>query len=211
MKNNTNRTIDTYNAIALDYERNGINLSAAEELNKFTPLLKPKARILDAGCGFGRELLYFTEHGFDTYGIDASKKLLELAKKRAPKANIQLVDLRNKLPFENDFFDGVWARNSLHHLESKDLKRALLEIKRVLKPTGIFFSEWKEGKGEVIAREELVGRKERFFNLRFSKEIIKLLKDMGFELIESYIYNWDERYKGRRKYSNFIVVLTRKK
>lgn len=210
MKSNTDRTIDTYNAIASNYEKSGINCTPDKELEKFTALLKPKAKILDAGCGFGRDLLYLSNKRFDTYGMDASKELLRLAKKRVPQANIQLADLRNKFPFENDFFDGIWARNSLHHLESKDIQNALIEIERILKPNGIFFSEWKEGKGEVIAREKLVGKKERFFNLKMDKEIIKLLEKAGFELIEKYIYNWNERYEGKRRYSNFIVIFARK-
>jgi len=210
MKNKTDRTIETYNMTALSYERNGIGLSTEEELGKFKALLRSNARILDAGCGFGRELLYFTKHGFDTYGIDASEELLKLARKRAPKANIQLVDLRSKLPFGNNFFDGIWARNSLHHLESKDLKNALSEIRRILKPNGIFLSEWKEGQGEIIAKEEFVENKERFFNLKMSKEIFKLTEEAGFEVIEDYIYNWSERYGGKRDYSNFAVIIAKK-
>jgi ubiquinone/menaquinone biosynthesis C-methylase UbiE len=210
MKNNTDITIETYNTIALDYERNGINLSAETELNIFTQLLKPKARILDLGCGFGRELLAFTQHGFDTYGIDASKELLKLAKKRAPKASIQLADLRDKLPFENDYFDGIWARNSLHHLNSVDIKKTLQEIKRVLNSNGILYAEFKEGKGEAMTKEELAEGKERFYNLLSQNEVVKIIENSGFKIFKSYIYNWNERYNKKRKYSNFIVTFSRK-
>ena len=45
--------------------------------------LKDK-RILDVGCGFGKDLIYFEKKGAIVYGIDASKKMIELAKKNNP-------------------------------------------------------------------------------------------------------------------------------
>lgn len=208
--NNTDLTLDTYNKIAPDYEKNGMRYAATDELKKFISKIPAGGKILDAGCGFGRELLFFAEQGFDTYGIDGSEGLLKLAAKRVPKAKLQLVDLRTKLSFDDNFFDGVWARNSLHHLETKDLHHALSELKRVLKDNGIFFVEWKAGKGEIVTEEEIAAGQKRFYNLRSQEEVEALLKDAGFALLENYTYNWSERYEGKREYSDFIVVFGRK-
>lgn len=208
--NRTDLTRDTYNKIASEYEQNGMRYAATDELENFVSKIPTGGKILDAGCGFGRELLFFAKQGFETYGIDGSKELLKLAGKRVPKARLQLVDLRDKLPFDDNFFDGVWARNSLHHLETKDLQHALSEIKRILKGNGVFFVEWKAGEGEVVTEEEIAAGQKRFYNLHSKEEVEALLKGAGFEILEAYTYNWSERYDGKREYSDFIVVLAKK-
>ncbi len=208
--NKTTLTIKTYDKIATDYEKRHLRFKGIEELAKFIKLLKSNPKVLDAGCGFGRELLAFTSQGFDTYGIDASEELLKLAKKRAPKAKIKLVDLRKKLPFKDNFFDGVWARNSLHHLEPPSLEFALSEIKRVLKPAGILFIEWKEGEKGTITKEEVAGGRERYYNLMPNSKLVKLIESAGFKIIENYTFDWVKRYGEKRQFASFIVIFATK-
>ncbi len=205
-----NPTLETYNLIAMDYEKENITLNSNEEIEKFVKLLPPQSTVLDLGCGFGRELAVFVEKGYDTYGIDGSRELLKLAKKRAPKAKTKLMDLRNTLSYEDTFFDGVWARNSLHHLEPNDLSNAFSEIKRILKPNGILFIEWKEGKEPKVTHEEIAKGKERYYNLILKKDLIKLVESNGFKIIKSYKYNWNERYGKKRQFSDFVVILASK-
>ncbi len=204
--NKKNQTIDTYNAIAKDYEIENIALDSNEEIKEFAKLLPKNSKVLDLGCGFGRELAVFVKNGYDTYGIDGSSELLKLAKKRAPKAEVKLSDLRNTLPYEDTFFDGIWARNSLHHLKPSELSNAFSEIKRILKPKGILFIEWKEGKEPKTTREEIAKGKERYYNLMLKKDLVKLVKSNGFKVIKSYKYNWNERYGKKRQFSDFIVI-----
>ncbi|MBI2621935.1 MAG: class I SAM-dependent methyltransferase [Candidatus Levybacteria bacterium] len=204
--NKTALTIKTYDLIAKYYEKENFRFGGQEELDKFIPLLKPGAKILDAGCGFGRELAYFINQGFDTYGIDGSGELLKLAKKRAPKAKLKLVDLRNKLPYSDNFFDAVWARNSLHHLEPKDLLKALNEIRRILKPKGILFIEWKEGEKAMITKEEIAQGHERYYNLMPNSKLVGIIKNAGFYITNNYTYNWSQRYGEKRQFSDFIVI-----
>lgn len=206
----TGLTIRTYDKIASDYEKRHLRFKGIKELNAFIKLLKPKSKVLDAGCGFGRELLSFTKKDFNTYGIDASGQLLKLAKKRAPKAKIKLADLREKLPFKDNFFDGVWAGNSLHHLEPESLEFALGEIKRVLKSGGVFFIEWKEGEKEAITKEEVAQRNERYYNLMPNVKLVKLIKGSGFKLIKNYTFDWTKRYREKREFASFIVIFATK-
>lgn len=203
----TNQTLETYNLIAKDYEKENIALSSDEEIEEFAKLLPKRPRVLDIGCGFGRELAVFVESGYDTYGIDGSKELLKLAKIRAPKAKTKLMDLRNTLSYEDTFFDGVWARNSLHHLMPNELSNAFSEIKRILKPNGTLFIEWKEGKEPKVTKEEIAKGKERYYNLMLKKDLIKLVGSNGFKVIKSYKYNWNERYGKKRQFSDFVVIL----
>ncbi len=96
-------------------------------------------KVLDAGCGTGWHIKRMMEYGFDVYGIDSSARQCANAKNNAACSNIS-VDSVLDLPFENGFFDIVYAINTLHHLtDIKQQKTATLEIERVLKPGGLLF------------------------------------------------------------------------
>jgi len=205
-KSKADITLETYDLIASDYAKNSLTTAPKPEEIVFVKLLKPGQKILDVGCGFGRHLKEFLDYGLEVYGFDGSKELLRIARTKAPNAKLQLLDLREKLPYENNFFDAIWARNSLHHLEPKDLNQALFELKRVLKPNGIIFIEWKEGQGAIITKEEIALGKERFYNLLSKTEVEKVVKDAGFEITNSYVNNSREK----RQFSSFIVVFAKK-
>ena len=209
-KSKANITLQTYNLIAKDYAKNGSKSAPKPEASIFMKLLTPGQKILDVGCGFGRNLKAFLEYGLEVYGFDASKELLKIAKAQAPRAKLQLLDLREKLPYESNFFDAIWARNSLHHLEYKDLNQSLSELRRVLKPNGVIFIEWKEGQGEIITKEEKAQGQERFYNLLSKKEVEELVKNTGFKITDSYIYNAGERSSEKREFLNFIVIFAKK-
>jgi ubiquinone/menaquinone biosynthesis C-methylase UbiE len=205
-KSKADITLETYDLIAKDYAKNELASAPKLEETIFIKLLMPGQKILDVGCGFGRNLKAFLEYGLDTYGFDGSKELLKIAKTQASKAKLKLLDLRDRLPYQDKFFDAVWARNSLHHLEPRDLQQSLSELKRVLKPNGIIFIEWKEGKEATITKEEKAFGKERFYNLLSKEEVEELIGDAGFEITNSYIYNSGKK----EQFPNFVVIFAKK-
>lgn len=91
--------------------------------------------VLDLGCGSGRYTRILLRYGGKLWGIDPSKKLLEIAKKENKKANLKLGTVY-KLPFKSNFFDLVVAGLVIDHF--KNLNQAFKEISRVLKKDGIF-------------------------------------------------------------------------
>ena len=108
-------------------------------------------KILDVGCGNGRNLLYFAKKGFEVYGIDFSKEMIKQAKEMFNKNKIKLksnqlivADMR-KIPFEDENFDYIICVASLHHIPKKDHGTAIAEIKRVLKKNGeCIISVWNK-------------------------------------------------------------------
>lgn len=205
-KSKNDLTLETYDLIAKDYAKNGLASATKPEEAIFIKMLAPGQKILDVGCGFGRNLKAFLEYGLNTYGFDGSNELLKIAKAQAPKAKLQFLDLREKLPYEDNFFDAIWARNSLHHLEPHDLDQALNELRRVLKPNGIIFIEWKEGKKAAITKEEKAFGKERFYNLLSKEEVEKLVENAGFKITNSYTYNSGKK----EQFPNFVVIFAKK-
>jgi SAM-dependent methyltransferase len=93
--------------------------------------LRPGQRVLDVGCGAGIFLHLVAERGGMAFGLDASEALVELARRRAPEAEVRVGDME-ALPYDDDVFDAVTGFNSLFF--ATDFVAALREARRVAKP-----------------------------------------------------------------------------
>lgn len=117
----------------------------------FDQLLKGRfdncRKVLDAGCGGGRNLIYFLHNAFDVYGIDpnpqAVMEVCSLAKTLAPGlplTNFKVATAEN-LPFEDETFDLVISSAVLHFARNKNhFENMLISMWRVLKPGGYLFA-----------------------------------------------------------------------
>ncbi|MBA7636317.1 hypothetical protein ES703_43934 [subsurface metagenome] len=102
-----------------------------------------KGQILDCGSGgpYPKQEL-FVLLGFDAIGIEFSEERLEMAqdyaKKHKLELSMQLGDMRT-IPFESNYFGHVYSWNTIFHMNKKDIKKAVDEMIRVLKPEGLCF------------------------------------------------------------------------
>ena len=113
-------------------------------------LLAPRAgeRILDAGCGTGRNLARLIAAGAIATGIDFSRGMLDVARKRCPGAALRECDLHAELPFASHSFDAVLCALIGEHLRA--LEPAFPEFRRVLRAGGrLVFSVWHPRMVEV--------------------------------------------------------------
>lgn len=92
-------------------------------------------RVLDVGAGGGKLLSELQQKGWQTNGIDLEPKAKQQSLKR--NLNIQIADATKKIPFRSNYFDAVFAVDSLEHMENDF--QALKEIKRVTKPNGFIY------------------------------------------------------------------------
>jgi len=104
-------------------------------------------KILDAGCGGGRNLIYFLHNGFDVYGIDPNPNAVEAVKELAQQVSPNLsannfnVATAEDLPFDNSSFDLVISSAVLHFAaDEKHFGAMLASMWRVLKPGGYLFA-----------------------------------------------------------------------
>ena len=103
-------------------------------------------RVLDAGCGKGRNLTFLLKQGMDVYGVDRDVTAIQLTRKQAlelaphlPSTHFQLASLES-LPFSDGFFDVIVCSAVLHFSESEDQFFSILkELWRVLKREGFLF------------------------------------------------------------------------
>lgn len=100
-------------------------------------------KVLELGCGSCSNLWMVAKEGFKTYGIDISKRAIELGQLMLDhwkvRANLTVGDI-TELPYKNDFFDVVFDVVSIYCLPQKQFNICLDEVRRVLKPKGKFFS-----------------------------------------------------------------------
>jgi len=93
------------------------------------------ARILDVGCGTGKQLSLLPS-SMDAVGIDLSTAMLEQAHRQAP-GKCQQADA-TAIPFEAQSFDLILSQFALHEKPTETIDRELQEVRRLLKPGGVF-------------------------------------------------------------------------
>ncbi len=127
-----------------------------------------RMRLLDAGCGSGRNLPYFLRGGFDVCGVDVSadavahaRSLARALAPRLPEENFRREPVE-RMSFEGESFDAVLSSAVLHFARDEAQWLAMLgEMWRVLKPGGIFFSRLASSDGVEGLIEHLGGRRYR--------------------------------------------------
>jgi ubiquinone/menaquinone biosynthesis C-methylase UbiE len=137
------------------------------------------ARVLDIGSGPGRDGILLQEAGADVVCLDASESMIELTRQ---KGLFSVCADFNTIPFPDNSFDGVWAYTSLLHVPKKDIEVPLREIKRVLKPRGIFGLGLIEGVEEGYRKSAGVSLP-RYFAYYGREEVQNLLGNNGFEIV----------------------------
>lgn len=104
------------------------------------------SRILDLGCGFGRNIIYLLKEGYEVYAVDSDPKAIDAVRRQAaklapalPPENFRLAPIEEP-SFPNGFADFIICSAVLHFARDDDHFRAMLrETWRVLRPGGILF------------------------------------------------------------------------
>lgn len=190
-----NKTIDYYNQNADLFVQGTVSVDFKETQDKFLQLLTGK-KVLDFGCGSGRDTKYFLESGFDVTATDGSE---ELCKSASAYTGIQVKHMLFQDLNEADCYDGIWACSSILHLSKDELRIVINKMSRALKLNGIIYTSFKYGNFEG----ERNGRFFTDFTLELFKDFISDVKDI---VIEEYWITGDVR-PGREdeKWLNLIL------
>jgi SAM-dependent methyltransferase len=103
-------------------------------------------RILDFGCGPGRDLAKFRALGHNPIGVEGSPALAAMAREHSGCEVWEQNFLALDLPAE--YFDGIFANASLFHVPRRELPRVLGELRAALRPGGVLFSSNPRGNNE---------------------------------------------------------------
>lgn len=155
-----------------------------EEMKLFHNYL-PDGRILEIGCGGGRDARELIEMGYDYLGTDVSKGLIGQAKIYNPTAEFLHSSVYD-LNFD-EIFDGFWCAAVLLHVPKRRINNALASIRRSVRPGAIGFIAIKEGYGEKVEHDKDSEGGSRLFSYWKDKDFRTVLKRSGYK-IKKFIY-----------------------
>lgn len=153
-------------------------------------------RLLDLGCGNGRHIETASNRGLEVIGLDASKNLLDISKRKIPEAHFIRGDIK-RIPFSDGSFDDVIYIAAIHHLRDGRIG-SLEEVKRVLKPEGrVLVSAWareldrwdlEEGEKDILVpwHKEDGTVIDRYYHLYTLKELEDDVEKSGLNVIEAF-------------------------
>lgn len=173
---NEKNLINAYNQKAKERDATLVQDWKIKEREGFLNFLhKGKCKnLLELGAGTGKDSLFFKEQGLNTFSTDISPQMVKLCREKGLKAEVMSFA---KLDFPSESFDSIWALNCLLHVPKQDLKSVLTEIKRVLKPSGLFYLGVYGGEDFEGVWEEDHYVPKRFFSFYEDDAIKKLLSE----------------------------------
>lgn len=141
-KMDKNITLEYYSQKAEEFTNDTQGIIFTELQDKFLEYLKANAKILDLGCGSGRDSKYFIDKGYSVVALDGCKELCEIATKNIGQNVIHST-------FEDfeteEKFDGIWACASLLHLQIEKLPSIIEKYANKLNQNGCFYLSFKYG------------------------------------------------------------------
>lgn len=143
MTNKPESTLAYYDDNAPCFIDGTLTADMSEHYAAFLKYVKPGGRILDAGCGSGRDSLYFKNQGYAVEAFDGSKAMVEYATNYVgiPVIHATFSDYRA----EASSFDGIWANASLLHLSNAELIPVLEGFYGFLRSGGALYVSFKYG------------------------------------------------------------------
>lgn len=161
-------TLDYYNKNSEEYFNSTLNVDMTNTYKEFLKLVPEGGKILDLGCGSGRDSMNFMKLGYEVIAVDGAKKLAKKASvllgKEVIVSTFEELELKEK-------FHGIWACASLLHIKREDLKTVLNNLYNNLEDNGVFYMSFKYGE------KEYVDDKNRYFNCFTDESIISFINE----------------------------------
>jgi len=144
------------------------------------------ARLLELGCGSGRDAAFLLSKGFDVLVTDGSANILDHAIQIHPELERRhrLLTLPEHFPFLEEEFGGVYAIGVFMHLDVSGYVASLKEVWRVLKRGGRFFFSVPHYRDDLIEKER--DDKGRLYTALTEQDWIKDCESVGFVMLSTY-------------------------
>lgn len=184
-----------YNENAKAFFEGTAYVDMSHQHKEFLASIQNSGKILDVGCGSGRDSRLFKSYGYEVVAIDGAVELCKLASKHIGQDVIHMRFQEIDFP---ELFDGVWACASLLHVPSYELKDVLKRIKDSLKPEGMMYASFKYGDFEG----ERGGR--YFVDLK-EDTVTKLFTDVGLKIEKMWITGDARPGRGDEKWINILA------
>ena len=189
-------TLQFYKDHAQDFVKGTLSADMSEARQHFLQCLPESARILDFGCGSGRDTKAFLDLGYQVDACDGSEELCRIA------SEVTGIPIRHMLfqeLNETDVYDGIWACASILHLPKEELAAVLRKIADALKKKGMLYTSFKYGDFEGM-------RGGRYFT-NFTEDTVKVLFDgvPALQITELWITGDVRPGRGEERWINILA------
>jgi cyclopropane fatty-acyl-phospholipid synthase-like methyltransferase len=159
-------------------------------------------KVLDLGCGAGRNSIFLAKKGFDVIGVDVSKSALRFANKWAQKERLSnatfTLETMANIPFNDCHFDAVVSISVIHHGVKEYIIRTIAEINRILRRKGVFMANI------ASVRDPRYGEGEKVEENTF--QILEAFEEYRFEELHHF-FTIEEAFEILACFSNATVEL----
>lgn len=192
----TSNTLDYYNHNASAFAEGTVDVCFTEMQDTFLKYIPKGGKILDYGCGSGRDTKYFLDRGYDVDAIDGSEALCEIA------SNYTGIAVQNML-FEEleatDKYDGIWACASILHIAKSKLSGILERMAKATKDNGVIYVSFKYGEWEGE-------RDGRYFTYLTENSFLELLATVSELKVERiWVTNDVRAERGEERWLNILL------
>ncbi|MER5175569.1 MAG: class I SAM-dependent methyltransferase [Candidatus Nitrosocosmicus sp.] len=167
-------------------------------------------RILDLGCGQGRDTIFFSLKGLEIYAVDSSIVAIEGIRKFNEKnnqsINAKCIDAKQGLPFDNNYFDAIYSHMFYNmNFTNKELDFLFQETNRILKTKGLLCFSVRSDKDELFRGGFKIDKDEEIYEIHgfqirfFSIEQIK-------SLLLSFHFKVDKIFQSDEDLANLYLV-----
>ena len=189
-------TLKYYNQHAKAYVDSTRDVEFSQTQERFLQYLEPGARILDFGCGSGRDTKYFRNRGFQVEAVDGSAEFVRIA---SEYTGINVRRMLFQDLDEVECYDGIWACSSILHLPCAELEVVLGKMARALRRRGIVYTSFKYGTEEGE-------RSGRYFTNMTEAKMAGLLERIPVYDVEEMWVTFDVRPgRGDERWLNMIL------
>ena len=190
------KTIEYYNQNADMFAQGTRLVDFTIVQERFRKMLPVGSRILDFGCGSGRDTKYFLEKGYQVAATDGSAELCRLA---GSFTGIKVKEMLFQELDEIGVYDGIWACSSILHLPKQELLPVIRKMCDALKDNGVIYTSFKYGDFE----RERNGRYFTDFTEDTFDKFIKVIQELTIE--EEWITSDVRPGRGEEKWLNLIL------
>ena len=190
------KTIEYYNQNADMFAQGTRLVDFTIVQERFAKMLPVGSRILDFGCGSGRDTKYFLEKGYQVAATDGSAELCRLA---GSFTGIKVKEMLFQELDEIGVYDGIWACSSILHLPKQELLPVIRKMCDALKDNGVIYTSFKYGDFEG----ERNGRYFTDFTEDTFDKFIKVIQELTIE--EEWITSDVRPGRGEEKWLNLIL------
>lgn len=189
-------TLQFYENNAEQFAEDTLDVDMSALYKCFLAMLPESSRILDAGCGAGRDTAAFLRAGYQVEAFDASTKLTHIAQRISgiTVQNTTFIDFHSSQPFA-----GIWACASLLHVPASEMQATLKHLAGLLQPKGVMYVSFKYGADDIE-------RNGRSFTNCTEQRLESFLKNTGLNIHETWLTGDQRPDRASEQWLNALLI-----